>query len=181
LREKASRDFQAKLFRDAKRKHQEEEQQKRFNLMDEEEREREAKRVRARAADPFNQDELNNLIGCIKNNGKPNKDGKQDQLSNIDDDDDDNDHYQDLLNASFVDGAGEKNNLGSSGPSVMVKMADIPTIEEFVPGEPSYNKVLNYVRDCENKRQKLRVENWPRKLVNAINFQYRHTFRTYQE
>lgn len=183
LKEKASRSFQAKLFRDAKRQHNVEEQQKRFREMDEEERIEQAKRARARAEKPFVQSKLDDLIGSIRNNGKPSNEdkSKNDPISSIDGDEDSHEDYQDWLNASFVEDTGEHDKVTPAGPNVMIKMTDIPTQEEFIPGEQSYTKLVHYARDCENKGQKLRVENWPRKLINAINFQYRYTFETYKD
>ena len=73
--------------------------------------------------------------------------------------------------------------LRASGPSVtnlMIKPAQIPTTEEFETEGPSFKQIMAFVRECENTKQKLRIAQWPRKLVTAINIQYRYTFDTFK-
>jgi hypothetical protein len=70
--------------------------------------------------------------------------------------------------------------VGNSGhmPNFLRTMADIPKETTFVPGKPSFNKVLDFVRDCENNELPLRIAQWPNQLVEAISTQYRQHFRT---
>lgn len=196
LKMRASKAFQDKLFRDAKRKHNKEKAQAESEQNDKA-RQEEAARIRAeREANPFDQTRIDRFVKSIKANSKDapvtkaktqpsEREESADELSwsesSVEQEDDRAD-IQDFVDDSFRAPTPELNQVSTPAmTNVMVNMTEVPTMEDFSPGGKSYHKLMKYIRECENKNQLLRIDKWPKKLVSAINFQYRHTFETHLE
>ena len=77
-------------------------------------------------------------------------------------------------NASFA----EDGQARSNHANVLVALTPIPSTEEFEPNGRGFDEVREFIHQCECVNQDLRINLWPNRLKNLINFQYRHVFKT---